>query len=143
MKQYIFNKDHQSWPALNSLGQPLTGNFPVAVFEKGKVYPLEVVSFKDSNGVKQTKYYSISNFQGATHYYRVPLCDIQGCNPPVISPYNIKNSIKNDTMASSYLGENVISQDKEENLKNAFAVIGALFIAIIIYVYIMEFKNLQ
>lgn len=52
-------------------------------------------------------------------------------------------SVKADAISSSYLGENVISQEKEENLKNAFAVIGALFIALIIYVYIMEFKNLQ
>lgn len=44
---------------------------------------------------------------------------------------------------SSYLGESVISKEKEENLKNAFAVIGALFIALIIYIYIMDFKNIE
>lgn len=51
------------------------------------------------------------------------------------------SSVKSNT--SSYLGEGVVSQEKEENLKNAFAVIGALFMALLIYVYIMEFKNLQ
>jgi hypothetical protein len=59
-----------------------------------------------------------------------------------IKPY-VRNISFKDVSASSYLGESMISKDKEENLKNAFAVIGALFIALIIYVYIMEFKNLQ
>lgn len=44
---------------------------------------------------------------------------------------------------SSYLGEGMLPQEKKENIKNAFAVIGALFIAFMIYVYIMEFKNSQ
>lgn len=44
---------------------------------------------------------------------------------------------------SSYLGEGMLPQEKKENIKNAFAVIGALFIAFMIYVYVMEFKNSQ
>ena len=140
MKQYIFTSDYQA--AVNQVGGTITA--PIAIFKKGDVYPLE----NFLNGFIFSK--PIPNDPQHLHWgYFIP--------KSVVKEYNIKNQTKNETMASSYvsskpyignkqssyIGESVMSKEKEENLKNAFAVIGALFMALIIYVYIMEFKNLQ
>jgi|ERR1700741_1073321 len=58
----------------------------------------------------------------------------------------VKNivSVKNQNRESSYFGEQVVS-GKEESLKDAFAVIGTLFFALILYWYVTggPFKTIE
>ena len=132
--KYIFTSDYQA----NPYSIFFASTAPVAIFNKGDIY-----SLKPMFGQYMFSYKLPNSANNAIANYLIP--------GNVVKEYNIKNQpIKNDTMASSYvaskpyigskqssyLGESVISQEKEENLKNAFAVIGILFFALIIYWYI-------
>ena len=69
-----------------------------------------------------------------------------GGGPAMFERVTIKNmtSVKDQNRESSYFGEQVVS-GKENDLKDAFAVIGTLFFALIIYWYVTggPFKTIQ
>ena len=134
-KKYIFTK----YASLHSVSTPVDPGYQMKFF-KGDVVN-GVLSI--SNGVSPSGpitskivLFKDPNFGGT---FRVVI----DANSP-IKEYNIKNSIKNDTMASSYLGEGIIAK-KSQQTKNILVIIAMLAILIVAYLAVTGklFKSLE
>jgi hypothetical protein len=125
IKQYVFTSDYQT----QAVYVPHFQTAPMAMFKKGDIYQLfsEIApGIPTLTGTLMFRYNLPNNVGVAS--YSIPT--------NVVKEYNRKNrkniSLKSTPTESSYFG-GMQSEESQENLKSAFAVIGVAAYILIFY----------